>query len=717
MSRKPSLYDDIPATERFINRELSWLAFNNRVLDEARNPHNPLLERVNFLSICGSNLDEFYMVRVAGLMDKVQYNICDLSDDGLTPTQQLERIHVECSKLLEAQQACWEELSKSLKKQGVHVVGRSNLFKDEKIWLKDYFYENLFPVLTPIAIDPAHPFPFVPNKGIAQLFTLRFEETKKKHSAVILFPSQIKRFIRLPLANGKKTVRFIRVEDVIELFLDTLFPGYTILESGLIRVLRDSDLDIEDEEAEENLVQHFEQAIKQRRRGRVVRLKVSAAMPDALLHLVLEHMRVPSHDVYRVQGMVGIPNLSELIDLDRPDLRYPAFKERFPERIKDFDGDCFAAIAAKDIVVHHPYESFDVVVQFLRQAARDPDVMSIKLTLYRTSKQSPIIAALIEAAENGKSVTAVVELKARFDEEANIKWARDMERAGVQVVYGFVRLKTHAKVTLITRKTEHGLQSFAHFGTGNYHPSTAKIYTDLSYFTCDETLCRDAAYFFNFVTGYAPPRDLQQLVLAPKDMRRELQNLIAHEIAFAMEGKPANIWVKLNSLLDPEIIDSLYKASQAGVKITLVVRGICSLRPGVIGLSDNIIVKSVVGRFLEHARIICFGNGHELPSDKAKVFIASADWMPRNFNGRVEVMVPIHNPTVHAQILGQIMVANVKDEKQSWYLQPDGSYLRVPHRDDAFSAHEYFMKNPSLSGRGKALQKAGHSANVYELRK
>jgi polyphosphate kinase len=706
----------LPPLQRYLNRELSLLAFNMRVLDEAQNPHNPLLERLRFLSISSSNLDEFYMVRVAGMLDKLHYEPHHRSDDGLAPEEQLEVAHEGANKLVNAQQHCWNQLRRELKKNDIVVVTAEDLSATEQKWLREYFLENLFPILTPIAIDPAHPFPFIPNLGITQLFHLREEGKTKKKFAVVQFPTKMKRFIALPSHARSKKARFIMAEEVIERFIDSLFPGFVAEDSGIIRIIRDSDLEVEEDG--NDLVRDFELAIKRRKRGRVVRIKAGESLSDDLLKLVVANLQVQEQDCTIVRGMVGMVHLSELCDINRPELKFTPFTVRFPERIEDFGGDCFAAIAAKDIVVHHPYESFDAVIQFIRQAARDPDVISIKGTLYRTSSDSPIIAALIEAAENGKSVTAVVELKARFDEEANIRWARDLERAGVQVVYGFVKLKTHAKVTLVTRRTEKGMKSFVHFGTGNYHPSTAKVYTDLSFFTSDETLCRDAAYFFNFVTGYAQPKDLKKLVLAPHDLRNKLIELIRKEVAHVQAGRKGNIWAKMNSLLDPQIIDELYLASQAGVTINLIIRGVCALRPQVTGLSDNITVKSIVGRFLEHSRIYCFGDGHTLPSENAKVFIGSADWMPRNLNGRVEMMVPIENPTVHAQILGQIMLANLKDEKQSWMLQPDGSYKRMPYKEDGFSAHDYFMTNPSLSGRGKALQKAkSASADIYNLRR
>jgi polyphosphate kinase len=700
MTSKPTDAGLPPARERYINRETSWLAFNNRVLDEAGNTRHPLMERLNFLAISASNLDEFYMVRVAGLKDYVQQGITKLSPEGLRPSEELDAIHQLVSHMVERQHEYWLRLREELREAGVGIVRQGELSAKDTNWLREYFLENIFPVLTPIAIDPAHPFPFLPNLGLALIFQLRIHSTKKEQVAIVPLPARLPRFIELP---GKK-LRFVMLEDVISQFLSTLMPDFEKLDSALFRIIRDSELDVEEEE--QDFVRSFERAVKQRQRGRVIQIKFTAPASRHLLQFVAEQMHVPMDDVIEVNGLLGLANLRELYGQAPETLKFPPFSARFPERINDYGGDCFAAIAAKDIVIHHPFETFDVVVQFLRQAAADPDVVSIKQTLYRTSKDSPIVRALIAAAEAGKSVTALVELKARFDEEANIQLARDLERAGAQVVYGFVSLKTHAKVTLVTRKESGSLTSYVHFGTGNYHPNTAKVYTDLSFFTCDTALCRDAAYLFNFITGYAPPRAFSKLVTAPRDMRNHLLSLIEAEIEHVRAGKSGHIWAKMNSLVDQTIIDALYRASCAGVSIELVVRGICCLRPGVTGMSENIRVKSIVGRFLEHARIYCFGNGHGLPSPSAKVFIGSADWMPRNFDGRVEVMVPIENPTVHEQILDQIMMANLKDEKQSWILQSDGHYKRLHAETEALSAHEYFMKNPSLSGRGRALKKA-----------
>lgn len=691
----------LPAETQYINRELSWIAFNHRVLELARSAEIPLLERVRFLTISATNLDEFMMVRVAGLKEQLRHGESERSTDGRTPKEQLEAIEDALTHMMHDQQDCWLQLEKELAERGITILRPGDLGVRDRQWLAKHFLEEIFPALTPIAVDPAHPFPFLPNLGITLLVVLKKVKTGREHIAVLPFPQKLPRFIRL---SGKGE-RFLLLEDVIALFLDVVFPGFEKTESGLFRIMRDSDLDVAEDA--EDLVRHYEKAIKQRRRGRVIRIKALAPVSPRLLEHFAEQMEVEQKDeIIDVQGIVGLASLSELYDCDRPDLKYPPYEARFPERVKEYGGDCFAAIQAKDIIVHHPFESFDVVIQFLRQAAADPDVISIKQTLYRTSKDSPIVSALVEAAEHGKSVTALVELKARFDEEANIKWARNLERAGVQVVYGFVKLKTHAKISLVTRREQGKMRSYAHFGTGNYHPATARVYTDLSFFTSDAALCRDAARLFNFITGYAEHEAYEKLIPAPKFLRRTLIRLIEDETHHAQAGKSAAIWAKMNSLVDPQIIEALYAASRAGVQIDLVVRGVCCLRPGVPGISENIRVKSIIGRFLEHARIYCFGAGYGLPSPEAKVYICSADWMPRNFDWRVEAMVPVENPTVHAQVLEQIMAANLKDDTQSWRLRPDGSYIPF-ERSRNFSAHEYFMTNPSLSGRGKSLGRSG----------
>jgi len=707
---------DTSGHHKYINRELSWLAFNWRVLEEADNWNVPLLERLRFLSISATNLDEFYSVRVAGLRELAKSGSNTPAIDGRNPSEQLKLIEVEARRLMKEQQLVLTKLRKEMAEQNITILTAAQA-KNHFAYLQKIFLSDVFPIISPLAIDPAHPFPFIPNSGFTLALQLERKSDGRSLRALVPVPHQVNRFVKL---QGKGS-NYIPLEELILMQMGQVFPGYTLTGHCAFSILRDSDLEVEDEA--EDLVREFEVALKRRRRGEVIRLKISAGAPEALRNSIMLELNVTENEVVEIDGMIGLSSLTELVFESEAKLVWPNFSPRVPERVTDHEGDMFAAISQKDLLLQHPYETFDMVVRFLQQAAIDPNVVAIKQTLYRTSKRSPIVEALCEAAEAGKSVTALVELKARFDEAANIRQSRRLERAGAHVVYGFINLKTHAKISTVVRREGSKLITYTHYGTGNYHPITAQTYTDVSLFTRDAALGRDATKVFNYLSGYAQPKTLENISISPLSLKSTLLERIASEKTNARKGKPAAIWAKMNSLIDADVIDALYAAGQAGVKINLVIRGICGLRPGVKGLSENIRVKSIIGRFLEHSRIVCFANGNKMPSLKSKVYISSADWMGRNLNRRVETLVEIKNSTVKSQIINQIMAANLADIAQSWIMQHDGTYTRAtwPSGKFAFNCHRFFMENASLSGRGSAgakdVPKLTHSDTTQALPK
>ena len=684
----------------YINRELSWIKFNRRVLEEAENKKNPLLERLKFLSISGSNLDEFLMVRLAGIKGQVDADVNDLSIDGYYPNEILEKIVFETKKLIKEQHRCWKKLKKHLKNNEVLILKQKDLNKRQLTLLKTYFIDKIYPILTPLSLDPAHPFPFINN--LALTIIVNFQDHKKrKITTIIPIPESLERFITIT----EEKIKLVHISDIVISFLNHIFPNYKILSYGSFRVLRDSDIEFSDEA--EDLARSFENQLKLRKFGKTIFLEIEKKTPSNLVDLICKKLGIDEKFVEFIDEMIEVSSLEQLTKIKKKKLLWKKFEPRYPERLKESKNDCFLAIKKKEFIVHHPYESFDVVVQFLRQAANDPDVLVIKQTLYRTVRENSEIAlALIEAAESGKSVTAIVELKARFDEETNIKYSKDLEKAGVHIVYTFANMKTHAKLSLVVRKEKTGLKTYVHIGTGNYHPDNAKIYSDLSLFSCDKFICDDVQKVFNMITGYAKIKKFNLLNVSPINLKNSMLELIENEIKNKKKGLNGEIWLKCNSLVDKDIIDKLYYASKNGVKIELIIRGVCCLKPGLPGVSENIKVKSIVGRFLEHSRIYCFASGNSMPSRNNKVFISSADLMPRNFERRYEVMVPILNSTVHKQVIDQIMVTYLNDKKQSWIMDQFGNYNKLNKLNSSDSAHDYFMSNPSLSGRGNAIKKS-----------
>ena len=687
------ILDGSQEDERFFNRELSWLAFNERVLSLAEGDDKPLGERIRFLAISADNLNEFFMVRVAGLRQLVDRGFKRLPKDDVDVDQLLAQIMARSAKLMARQNQVLPELIGCLRDKNIHVLSDIPDDEQDRLWLEDWFLDSVLPLITPTTLDPSHPFPFFHNDGKGMMLEMTSPNSKPLQS-VILLPANLPRFVKLP-GDG---LRLVLVEAVIRAGIAKIYPRHQLVSAAMFSILRDSEIEIDDEA--NDLIHEFENALRARQRGNVVLLTLSKDAPKPIRHLLKSAMGIDENNFFDTDGPVALNNFSELLDYIPKHLLFPVFTPRFPQRIRDFNGDCFAAIRNKDIIVHHPYESFEVVVRYLQQAATDPDVLAIRQTLYRTTSNSPIVKALIQAAENGKTVTAVIELKARFDERNNIQLARALGRAGVQVAYGLTDLKIHLKMSLVVRR-EHGkLVSYTHVGTGNYHSITAGIYTDLSYFTCDKDVGRDAYEIFKYLTSHVQPDKLKRSFISPHQSFPQLKLMILDEIKNCKNGLPSGIWLKCNSLVDHRLIGLLYEASQAGVPIEIMARGICCLRPGVAGLSETITVRSIIGRFLEHGRIYVFANGGEFLSDKNMVMISSADLMPRNLRRRVECFMRLENPTIRKQVLHQIMVALLRDEKNSWYLQPDGSYVHPQTDETSFSCHEYFMSNPSLSGLG-----------------
>ena len=678
-----------PVKSAYFNRELSWLAFNRRVLEQALDPKVPLLERVKYLAIVSSNLDEFFEIRVAGLIQQVESGVTTSGFDGLGPREQLRRIHSVVASLVEDQYVCWQQhLRPALTAEGIEFKSAQDLTPGELSWVRAYFDEQVFPVLTPLAIDQSHPFPQLGNKTLNVIVSLDNPATEEvdHHVAILPVPRILPRLVRIE-PDGARGQTYIFLSEIIKLCAGAFFPGYRIHGAHAFRVTRNSDLYIDEEEAE-NLLKKIEQELRNLRRGAAVRLEIEEGVADRIFSTLCNHLRLSHEYVFRLQGPINLLRLMSLGDLDRPELKFPPFTPVNVSPLREARTS-FQTLREQDVLLHHPYDSFAPVVEFVEQAARDPQVFALKQTLYRTSGDSPIVRALIDASRRGKQVTALVELKARFDEANNIQWARQLEEAGVHVVYGLIGHKTHCKCSLVVRREEGRLRRYVHLGTGNYNPKTARLYTDLSYFTSREPITVDVANLFNSLTGLSLKPAFTHLLVAPFNFHRRLQELIDQEAVNVMNGRPARIIAKMNSLVDKATIDRLYAASQAGVQIDLIVRGICCLVPGVRGLSENIRVRSIVGRFLEHARAFYFENAGGEPL----IFAGSSDWMPRNFFRRIEVIFPIEDPVLRQWMLHEMFAMELQDNENARVLRPNGAYLPPARREDEpeFCAQQYFI--------------------------
>ena len=683
-------------TKNFFNRDLSWIEFNRRVLEEALNPHLPLLEKVKFISIFHTNLDEFYMIRVSGLKEQIAANVLEPTIDGLTPLEQIRRIEKILQPMLKTINDLWQnDVLPALKKNGIIIAGYENLPEKEKVILTEYFKKEIYPVLTPLAFDPGRPFPYISNLSLSLAILVK-KPNGENHFARVKVPSILPRLMQIDTinpqkkasVNGKFYAKYIWLGDLIKANLDLLFPGMEVVEAHRFRITRDTDIELQEDEADD-LLRVIEENIRQRRFGRVVRLEVAAKMPEFMLQTLIENLQINKEDVHVFEGPIGLSDIISLYDLPLHQLK---FRPYYPVVLKEFEGeeDIFSIIKQKDIILHHPYHSFVPVVEFIKQASVDPDVLAIKQTLYRVGSSSPILNYLIEAAERGKQVAVLVELKARFDEENNIFWARELEKVGVHVVYGLVGLKTHAKMTLVVRKESDGVNRYVHLSTGNYNVSTAKLYTDLGFFTNDKDICTDVSDIFNYLTGYSKQVEFKKLIVAPINMREKFLSLIMREIENIKAGGTGKLIFKINSLVDPVLISALYEASNNGVKIDLIVRGICCLIPGIPNLSENIKVISIVGRYLEHSRLFYFyDNGAE------EIYLSSADLMQRNLDRRVEIAFPIKDPDIKNELMSTLIKASLKDNVKSRILLPTMEYefLHPQDGEKKIDSQEWLMNS------------------------